>query len=243
MEVDEHYANLRLAELYDLDSPWAEDTDFYIAAAGSEAIDVIDVGCGTGTLALGLADRGHRVVGVDPAPAMLDVARSKDADGRVRWQYGDAQTFRVDLMADLIVMTGHAFQTLLTDDDILDSLRNFKRHLKPNGRAIFETRNPAIDWQVRWRTESVWQLPEGAVRQVRSPITIDGELVSFAHDWHFADGTKLTSSSTLRFAPETTVRRLAEQAGLAIDTVFGDWTGGPFDAARSDEMIFVLEAR
>lgn len=239
MQLDPHYTDPRLAALYDLDSPWAEDTDFYIRQAGSMPIDVIDVGCGSGTLALGLAAAGHRVIAVDPAAAMLDVARRKDVGGSVRWLQSDAATFALGRRADLIVMTGHAFQTLLTDQAITVALRNFRSHLAPGGRVIFETRNPLIDWESRWRRESVWALPEGDVRQVRSPITIDGELVSFHHTWLFPDA-ELVSHSALRFAPLETLRPLFARSGLTEHNLFGDWSGGAFDPEISEEMIFEL---
>jgi ubiquinone/menaquinone biosynthesis C-methylase UbiE len=51
MTEDLNYTNTRLAEIYDLDNPWAEDTDFYLALAGPGPYCVLDLGCGTGTLA------------------------------------------------------------------------------------------------------------------------------------------------------------------------------------------------
>ena len=58
------------------------------------ALDALDVGCGTGFLSLELAGRGHRVVGVDFAPAMLDEARRKAAAQglAVRFETADAET-------------------------------------------------------------------------------------------------------------------------------------------------------
>lgn len=241
MQLDPHYTEPRLAALYDLDSPWAEDTDFYLALAGDRPIDIIDVGCGTGTLALGYAGRGHRVVGVDPAPAMLDVARLKDVHGQVHWVNAAADGLRLDSQADLVVMTGHAFQALLTDQQIRAALQNFRTHLQPGGRIVFETRNPSIDWESRWRRESVWQTADGDVRQVRSPITINGELVSFRHTWTFADG-ELVSDSTLRFAPLTTLQALIESCGLVCTNLYGDWHRGTFNERESLEMIFELAA-
>jgi 2-polyprenyl-3-methyl-5-hydroxy-6-metoxy-1,4-benzoquinol methylase len=74
MTKDQNYINSRLAEIYDLDNPWAEDTDFYLALAGPGPSRVLDLGCGTGTLCCALAQRGHRVTGVDPASPMLAIA-------------------------------------------------------------------------------------------------------------------------------------------------------------------------
>jgi len=73
----------RLAEIYDPLDPDRRDLDPYAAMVEEFAArSVLDVGCGTGTLACLLASRGIEVVGVNPAAAPLDVARAK-APGRI----------------------------------------------------------------------------------------------------------------------------------------------------------------
>jgi 2-polyprenyl-3-methyl-5-hydroxy-6-metoxy-1,4-benzoquinol methylase len=79
---DAHYADPRLARLYDVFDDDRSDLDLYVALAGELRADrVLDLGCGTGTLALRLAGLGHTVLGVDPADASLDVARAKPGAG------------------------------------------------------------------------------------------------------------------------------------------------------------------
>jgi ubiquinone/menaquinone biosynthesis C-methylase UbiE len=65
---------------------------------------VLDVGCGTGSLAIALAASGRTVVAADPAAASLDVARSKDRNATVTWVYNDAVGVPA-VAADLAVMT------------------------------------------------------------------------------------------------------------------------------------------
>ena len=65
---DEIFEHLRLAAIYDALDPDRSDLDVYVAIAGElGAASVLDVGCGTGTFALLLAERGLEVIGVDPA--------------------------------------------------------------------------------------------------------------------------------------------------------------------------------
>src|SRR5579859_1448467 len=130
MTEDQSYANSRLAEVYDLDNPWGEDTDFYLALARQDSCHVLDLGCGTGTLCCALAERGHQVTGVDPAAAMLAVAKCKPHAKRVEWVESSAQSYRSGRRFDLITMTGHAFQVLLTDADALAALETRRGHLK-----------------------------------------------------------------------------------------------------------------
>ena len=70
-----------------------------------EIRSVLDIGCGTGTFACMLAGRGIEVTAVDPAAAMLEVARAKPGADAVRWVHGDATTLPA-LQVDAAFMTG-----------------------------------------------------------------------------------------------------------------------------------------
>src|SRR5579864_4477432 len=156
------YQNPQIAEIYDLVNPRARDTDFYLSLAGLLPCSVLDLGCGTGTLCCALAERGHRVTGVDPAAAMLAVARRKPYAEQVEWVECSAQMYRSQHRFDLIVMTGHAFQILLTDADALAVLETMRSHLKESGRIAFETRNPRVDWAGEWSERTrLLRLPTG----------------------------------------------------------------------------------
>jgi SAM-dependent methyltransferase len=76
--ADALFSEPRLAELYDPLDADRRDLDAYLAMAGEfDAATVVDIGCGTGTLACLMAQRGLTVTGVDPAAASLEVARRK----------------------------------------------------------------------------------------------------------------------------------------------------------------------
>jgi ubiquinone/menaquinone biosynthesis C-methylase UbiE len=114
---DAIFAHPRLAPIYDAFDGGRDDLTAYLAIADELGADrVLDVGCGTGSLAILLAESGRTVVGVDPAEASLEVARSKDGAEGVTWLHGDATTVPA-LDADLAVMTGNVAQVFLTDDD------------------------------------------------------------------------------------------------------------------------------
>ena len=86
------------------------------------------LGCGTGRLTVTLVDGNTEVVGVDPAAAMLDVARAKSGGGAVEWIQGDARALRLNRRFDLVLLTGHAFQVFLTSANQVAVLRTIAAH-------------------------------------------------------------------------------------------------------------------
>ena len=74
---------------------------------------------------------------------MLGVARARPGAEAVTWVHSDGQSLRLAPRFDLITMTGHAFQALLSDEATVALLAAAARHLKSEGRFAFETRNPA----------------------------------------------------------------------------------------------------
>jgi SAM-dependent methyltransferase len=236
------YQHAQIAEIYDLVNPQTHDTDFYLSLAGLRPCSVLDLGCGTGTLCCALAERGHRVTGVDPAAAMLVVAKSKPHAERVEWVESSAQNYKAHKRFDLIVMTGHAFQILLSDTDILAALDNMRGHLKERGRVAFETRNPSVGWAGEWaaRPPMVHTLARGQLIETLEITSADGEFISFQTSYRSPHVT-LTTSSTLRFPSREHVEALIARSGLMVRDVFGDWDAGPFEATRSREIIFTAE--
>ena len=108
--LDNHYQNPRLVELYDLDSGWSVDRAFYLDIAGSAPKQVLDLGCGTGLLCNAYAEQEHKVTGVDPSSAMLEVARRKPYGKQIEWVHCSAEIYDSESRFDLVIMTGHAFQ-------------------------------------------------------------------------------------------------------------------------------------
>ena len=246
------YQQPQIAEIYDLANPWAQDADFYLSLAGPGPCSVLDLGCGTGTLCCALAERGHRVTGVDPAAAMLAVARRKPHAEQVEWVECSAQMYRSQQRFDLIVMTGHVFQILLSDADAQAVLETMRSHLKESGTAAFETRNPRMDWARKWSERTrLHRVSTGEqFLEMFEIIGQDGEFISFQTTYRWSDDhlrasndphVTLTTSSTLRFPSREHVEDLIARSGLVVRDVFGDWDAGPFEAARSREIIFIAE--
>ncbi|HEV2309617.1 MAG TPA: class I SAM-dependent methyltransferase, partial [Acidimicrobiia bacterium] len=114
--VDRLFADPELTALYDDMCRGRPDFAFYLPLVVSSDA-VLDVGCGTGELLREARAAGHtgRLCGLDPAPAMLAHARRR-AD--VEWVIGDLRSTRWDREFSLVVMTGHAFQVHVTDEEL-----------------------------------------------------------------------------------------------------------------------------
>ncbi|TCW85669.1 class I SAM-dependent methyltransferase [Burkholderia sp. SRS-46] len=244
---DTLYTDARLVAIYDLLNAGDHDFAFYASCIGATPQRILDLGCGTGTFARRLAAAGHQVVAIDPAQAMLDHARRQPGADAVQWLVGDITHAAALPPFDVVVMTGHAFQCLLTDADIDATLHDVRHALTERGRFLFETRNPHI---APWRA---WT-PEHTARTVRSPASgtvdvhhaacrADGQIVTFDTHYRFArDGALLTHASRLRFIAQPALRERLRAARFADVDWFGDWRGAPFDAASSAEIIAICRA-
>ncbi|MET9022152.1 class I SAM-dependent methyltransferase [Actinopolymorpha sp. NPDC004070] len=221
---DALFADSRLAEIYDWVDADRSDLDVYAAmVAEFGARSVLDVGCGTGTFACLLAERGVEVVGVDPAAASLDVARRKPGADRVRWLHGDA-TALPPLRVDLATMTGNVAQVFVTDDEWAATLRGVRAALRPDGRLVFETRIPEREAWREWNPEQTrtrTHVPGiGYVETWTDTAEVDGQLVSFRGTYVFeSDGAVLTSHSTLRFRGREEVEDSLTAAGFTVDEI------------------------
>jgi SAM-dependent methyltransferase len=209
-EPDAVYADPRQAILYDVFEDDRSDLDAYVAIVRElGARSVIDIGCGTGSLAVRLAALGLDVVGVDPAAASLEVARGKPYADRVGWVVGDATALRGRrLGADLAVMTGNVAQVFVADDDWHLTLEAVSACLLPGGWFVFETRRPDVrDWE-SWGTPPTTVHVPGATTAVTSMAVTEVALplVTFVSET-VVDGEALRSVTTLRFRDRAEIER------------------------------------
>jgi SAM-dependent methyltransferase len=222
--VDALFGVPRLVGVYDALDADRGDLEHYVAIVGEfGARRVLDVGCGTGELACWLGRLGVDVVGVDPAEASLEVAKGKDFADRVRWIHGDATTLP-PLEVDLAVMTGNVAQVFLTDEAWAETLQGLGDAIRPGGRFVFETRDPARRGWKEWTREQTHQVkPIGEGETVESwcdLTSLELPFVSFRNTYVFAsDGAVLTSDSTLRFRERDEIEESLTAAGFAVDDV------------------------
>ena len=238
--VDRLFSEPKLAELYDAFCGGRLDFEFYLPLVMS-AKSVLDVGCGTGELLRLAREAGHtgRHCGLDPAGAMLQVGQHRRD---VEWVHGDLASADWSREFGLVVMTGHAFQVLVDDNQLRTSLAAIRSALTEDGRFVFETRNPpARGWEA-WTPDNAVEIVHGGrlvrmAHQVETPVV--GDTVSFTATFTCSSWDRpLVSRSTLRFLDADSLSSFLSGAGLTIEEQFGDWDRLPL-TDTSPEIISI----
>jgi SAM-dependent methyltransferase len=232
----------RLVPVYDAAYRWGPDDDFFLSIANeTPGQRVLDFGCGTGRLTLGIAAAGHTVTGVDPARASLDVALDKPGADAVTWICGTSEILPADAF-DIAFMTSHVAQFFITDEEWERVLADLHRALVPGGRLVFDSRDPAARAWESWNDSHRVPLPDGRSVDTWSeagPLD-DNDVVSSTLHYEFSDGTELAALILLRFRTETELRSTLDRAGFSIEHIYGGWNHEPIGA---DDGEFLVIAR
>jgi SAM-dependent methyltransferase len=215
-----------IARLYD---PWSrsvvEDIAFYIDEARRWGGPVLELGVGTGRIAVPVAAEGIEVVGVDLSEGMLDVARERAelAGVSVDLRQGDMRDPPVDGVFPLVLIPFRSLLHMETDADRRTALRAAARHLAPEGRLIFDVFAPGADdiadTHGRWleREPGIWERAdwdEGTrtlILRVR--------------------GAETESEMSLAWLSVAEWKELLRDEGWTVDAVYGwfdrsPWRGG-----------------
>jgi SAM-dependent methyltransferase len=234
------YSDEQAAALYGVLNRWGPSDDFYLGLA-MEAKSVLDVGCGTGALLHRAREAGHtgRLCGVDPDDARLNVA-GRSAD--IEWVSGTAASMTFAHEFELALMMGHAFQELVTDEDVRASLAAISRALVDGGRFAFDTRNPLARAWEGWTPENAVDVVDPAGRRLRvwhEVEAVTGDVVTFTETTGDPDGTPLrVDCASLRFLDVDALRDFLTDAGFQIEAHYGGWLRKPL-TATSPEIITI----
>ncbi|MEM7133825.1 MAG: class I SAM-dependent methyltransferase [Chloroflexota bacterium] len=245
MKLDKHYTDPRLVALYDRDNPRGIDTDFYIQLASElNAQQILDLGCGTGTLTCELAIADRHIIGIDPSAAMLAVAREKPGAERVEWIKGDSSQLGGHGV-DLAIMTGNVAQVFLDDIEWTTTLNALHAAIHPGGYLAFESRNPVVRAWESWGRDDTYEeidTPFGPMTCWMDVLNTDNGIVEFVgYNVFELTGDEVAVSSRLCFRSEAELATSLTNSGFRIKALHGNWNKRPFESQTSQLMIFVAQ--
>lgn len=233
-----------MAAIYDEDNPDGADHDFYRALARElDAKTIVDLGCGTGILTVTLAGAGRKVIGIDPATAMLDVAKEREGGGTVQWAEGDSSRIEPN-SADLVIMTGNVAMHIL-GQAWKQTLSDIAQGLKPGGVLAFETRNPEVRAWEKWNETGRERMTSAGVLHEMTTVSEPDSsgVVTMVETKRFEDtGDVLELESHLQFRSLEVIRQDLEDAGLILDSAYSSWNRAEF-VGGADQPLMVVLAR
>jgi SAM-dependent methyltransferase len=222
-----------LARYYELEySDYFTDIDFYVQLLRRTGGPFLDLACGTGRVALALADEGYEVVGVDSSAAMLAIARKKAA-ARIELVQGDLRTFELGRRFPLVAVTLNSFMHLTEVEDQIAALQRMAQHLAPDGRAVVSTINPysvslhdmeakLIHEFTKWDPAAESWVTKLSARDVDTVEQV--EHVTYFYDEVKAGNVqRLVTTLDFRYTYRYELELLMRQAGLDPIAVYGSY--------------------
>jgi SAM-dependent methyltransferase len=225
-----------IAELYD---PWSasvvEDVGFYLDEARRSGGPVVELGVGTGRIAIPLAADGIRVIGVDSSRAMLDVCARRAALAGVELdlRVGDLREPPVRERVPLVICPFRSLLHMDTDDDRRRVLASVRKLLRPGGRFAFDVFTPGADdiaqTQDRWleREPGIFELANWDEVARTLTLTVRGP-----------NGE--TTMALAWLSPEEW-RALLEDSGFEVEACYGWFDRKPFTGGDDSVWIARLQ--
>jgi SAM-dependent methyltransferase len=226
-----------IARLYD---PWStsvvEDVSFYVEAALASGGPVVELGVGTGRIAIPVASAGVRVIGVDSSRGMLEVCAEQAALAGVAHlvdlRAGDLRDPPVPERVPLVLCPFRAYLHLEDDAERLAALGAARRMLECGGRLVFDVFAPCAEdveeTHARWleREPGIWERAHWDTEARRLTLDVRG-----------ASGE---TTMTLSWLAPGEWRVLVEQAGFEVEALYGWFDRRPY--AGGEDAVFVARA-
>jgi SAM-dependent methyltransferase len=209
----------RIAQLYD---PWSasvrEDVPFYLEEARKAAPGpVVELGVGTGRIAVPIAAEGIRVIGIDSSRGMLEICRERaalaGAAPNLDLRLGDLRSPPLSAPVPLVLCPFRSFLHLRDDAERVEALTAVYRVLPPGGRLVFDVFEPGeadiSETHGRWleREPGIWERADWDVRHRTLTLSVRG------------DAGETTMSLAWISPPEW--REILERVGFVVEACYG----------------------
>jgi SAM-dependent methyltransferase len=226
----------RVADVYDtwykkLDKPGEVEILEELAGDGP----VLELGIGTGRVALALAARGVDVHGIDTSPAIVDEMRKKPGGERIPVTIGDMADVPVDGAFSLIFVVFNTFFMLTTQEAQVRCFRNIAAHLRPGGRFLLHAFVPDLSRVERGENISVREAGLDQVRLDTTTFEPAAQRLNTTQIRIREDGIRLVHAR-LRYAFPPELDLMAQLAGLTLEQRWASFDKQPF----TDESVFAV---
>ena len=217
----------RIAEIYDdLYSKYDPATvDLLTSLAGSRV--ALELGIGTGRIALPLKERGIIVMGIDTSPAMVSKLKAKPGGAEIEVFMHSFSDFHLDQRFQLIYVVFNTFFNLLTQEEQVRCFRSVSRHLSPEGSFVMEAFVPDLARFTDHQAVRVVNLGEDEVQLETSQVDPVAQQVTAQHLLLSKDGTRMFPVR-LRYAWPSELDLMAQIAGLSLRSRWGSWSKEEF---------------
>jgi SAM-dependent methyltransferase len=233
----------RIAEVYDAfynEMPGSERAPDLLAELAGDG-PALELGVGTGRVALPLAEKGIQVHGIDASAAMVDVLRSKPGGSSIAVTMGDMKD--VDAPAgrySLVFVVFNTFFALLEQEDQIACFGNVAKRLQPGGRFLLHCFVPDLERYDRRQSIHIRKNLIDYIRTDYSTIDPVKQLVN-SHHVVIANGQVQTYPVGLRYCWPSELDLMAKLAGLELEHRWADWDKSPF-TSNSNFHISVYRA-
>jgi hypothetical protein len=226
---DEGYFGERVAARYD-DVSWSMFDPALLAATADFLAEMADGGAalefaiGTGRVAVPLAEKGVKVVGIDNSAAMLRRLREKST--AIEAIEGDMAATRVEGEFSLVYLVFNTIFNLTTQDGQVACFENAAAHLDKGGRFVIEARVPELQRLPLGQTVLPWRAdPSGMSYYVYDTVI---QRLSGQHYHFHDDGTVEASPTEMRYAWPAELDLMARIAAMRLEHRFAGWNKEPF---------------
>jgi SAM-dependent methyltransferase len=242
--VSEIYFDGRVAEEYD--DLWADSfapavvdqaVNFLAKLAGTGT--AIELGIGTGRIALPLSERGVPVHGIELSPAMVAQLQAKPGAGDIGVTLGDFAHTRVAGTFKLAYLVRNTIMNLTTQDEQIECFRNVAAHLEPGGCFVIEVVVPELQRLPPGETVRAFEVTPTHLGFDEIDVATQG-LIS--HHYWVIDGQLQTFSSPFRYVWPSELDLMARVAGMTLRERWSDWKREPF-TSESRSHVSVWEKR
>ena len=211
-----------IADVYDDLYPGCDDQALDLLEELAAGGPVLELGIGTGRVALPLTRRGVSVTGIDASPAMVEKLRAKRGGDAVPVVMGSFAEITIEERFDLIFAVFNTFFSLLTQKEQVECFRSVADHLTDSGRFLIEAFVPDLARFEDHQTVRLVELSDETVRIDAAEHDILKQQVTSQHVFISRNGVRL-HPVRLRYAWPAELDLMATLAGLELEARWGSW--------------------